>query len=59
MADVTGTAPNRTTPREVEIVRRENSVSIWVHSPNSDNGWQAWVPLPDLQAALAEEEITN
>ena len=57
MADVHGTAPNRTTPRIVEIVRREGLVSIWVHSPDSDNGWQTWVPLVALQVELRREQI--
>lgn len=57
MADVNGKAPNGKTDRQVEIVRRDSRVSIWVHSPESNNGWQIWVPLGELQAELRREQI--
>jgi hypothetical protein len=59
MVEVVGTTPGETKPRVVEIQRDGNTVSIWLHPPDSEeqSGWQALVSLDELRRALVAEGI--
>ena len=51
---ISGTAPNGTTLRQITCTPLDGGrVSVWIHSPDADNGWEINVTVAELQAALA------
>jgi hypothetical protein len=61
MVQIVGRTPGETKPRVVEINKDGNTVSIWIHPPDSveTSGWQALVGLNELRAALIDEGIID
>jgi hypothetical protein len=57
--EVTGTSPNGQSERIVELQLQGSTVSIWLHSPGAQGGWQALVSLDEFRAALRREGIAD
>jgi hypothetical protein len=60
MIEIIGVAgQDEVSPRAIEIDRQGNNVSVWVHTPQTDNGFWAIVSLEEFLRALVHEDISN
>jgi hypothetical protein len=58
MERIEGQSPDGS-PRVVEVDRRADKLTIWIHAPSSEGGWEITVSAEQFLAGLARAFING